>query len=49
MREKTITCPKCKARAFSLTLKIHEKKRNEMVMGCVVCGHAMLMRVGEKK
>lgn len=49
MREKVITCPKCKAASFRLTLKIHEKKRNEMVMGCVACGHAMLMRVGENK
>ena len=49
MREKTIACPKCRGESFRLTLKIHEKKRNEMVMGGVACGHAMLMRVGEKK
>ena len=49
MREKTVTCPKCKGASFCLTLKIYENKRNEMVMGCVACGHTMLMRVGEKK
>tara|TARA_R100000353_G_C6430451_1_gene175761 strand:- start:249 stop:401 length:153 start_codon:yes stop_codon:yes gene_type:complete len=49
MKEKVITCPKCKAASFRLTLKIYDNKRNEMVMGCVACGHAMLMKVGDKK
>ena len=49
MKEKVIACPKCRGASFRLTLKIYDNKRNEMVMGCVACGYAMLMRVGENK
>ena len=50
MRTKTIQCVKCKAADFRLTLKIYDSnKRNEMVVGCVSCGHSMIMKVGDKK
>lgn len=50
MRTKNIQCVKCKGTSFHLTLNIYDSdKRNEMVVGCVSCGHSMTMKIGDKK